>query len=133
MVQAAVLDGLLVDAPPFGQDGIATAEVDVSQGQVVDALVVAMVVVVGDERGDGGLKCAFEEVVFQENAVLEGLVLAFVLALGLGMHRRTGDVLHAFVLEVLGQIVGEVGRAVANGRLDRWRNHWQLAEKAGFV
>ena len=95
MVQAAVLDGLLFDAPPFGQDGFAAAEVDVSWGEVADALVVAMVIVVVDECGDGGLKFAFEEVVFQENAVLEGLVPAFDLALGLGMHRGAADVLHA--------------------------------------
>ena len=84
MVQAAVLDGLQFDAPPFVQDGIAAAEVDVSRGQVTDALVVAMVVVMVDEGGDGGLEFAFEEVVFQKNAVLECLVPAFNFALGLG-------------------------------------------------
>ena len=45
MVQAAVLDGLVFDAPPVGQDGFATPEVDVSWCPVADALVVAMVVV----------------------------------------------------------------------------------------
>jgi hypothetical protein len=30
MVQAAVLDSLVFDAPPFGQDGFALAEVDIS-------------------------------------------------------------------------------------------------------
>jgi hypothetical protein len=30
MVQAAVLHGLVFDAPPFGQDGFASAEVDIS-------------------------------------------------------------------------------------------------------
>jgi hypothetical protein len=30
MVQAAVLDGLVFDAPPFGQDGFASSEVDIS-------------------------------------------------------------------------------------------------------
>ena len=46
MVQSAVLDGLLFSAPLFGQDGFAAPEVDVSRGQVADALVVAVVVVV---------------------------------------------------------------------------------------
>ncbi len=54
MVQAAVLDGLVFDASPFGPNGFATPEVDVSRGQVADALMVATVVVVVDEGGDGG-------------------------------------------------------------------------------
>ena len=52
MVQAAVFDGLLFDAPPFGQDGFAAAEVDVSWGEVADALVVPEMIVVGDEVAD---------------------------------------------------------------------------------
>ena len=120
MVQAAVLDGLLFDAPPFSQDGFAAPEVDVSRGQVADALVVAVVVVVLDEGGDGSLKLAFEEVVFEQDAVLEGLVPSFDLALGLGMHRGAADMFHAFVFEVSGQIASDVGRAI-------------IAEKPGFV
>lgn len=42
MVQAAVLEVLVFDAPPFSQDGFAAPEVDVSRCQVADALVVAM-------------------------------------------------------------------------------------------
>jgi hypothetical protein len=64
MVQAAVLDGFLFDASPFGQDGFAATEVDVCWGQVADAFVVTAVVVVVDEGGDGGLKFPLEEVVF---------------------------------------------------------------------
>jgi hypothetical protein len=30
MVQAAVLDGLVFNAPPFSQDGFASAEVDIN-------------------------------------------------------------------------------------------------------
>jgi hypothetical protein len=37
VVQAAVLDGLMFDAPPFGQDGFATTKVDVGRGEVADA------------------------------------------------------------------------------------------------
>jgi hypothetical protein len=52
MLQAAVLDGLVFDAPPFSQDGFAAPEVDVSRGEVADVLVVAVAVVVTDEGGD---------------------------------------------------------------------------------
>jgi hypothetical protein len=82
-VEAAVLDGLQFDASPFGQDGFAAPEVDVGRGEVNDALVVAVGVVVVDEGGDGCLKFALKEVVFQQDAVLQGLVPSFDLALGL--------------------------------------------------
>jgi hypothetical protein len=46
------LNCLLFDAPPLGQDGFTAPEVDVCRGQVADALVVAVVVVVVDEGGE---------------------------------------------------------------------------------
>ena len=65
MVQAAVLDGLLFDASSFGQDGFAATKVDICRGQVADAFVIAFVVVVADEGGDGGFAFVLHEVVFQ--------------------------------------------------------------------
>jgi hypothetical protein len=62
MVQAAVLDGLLFDASPFGQDGFTATEVYIGGCQVADALEVSAVVVVIDEGGNGSFKFAFEEV-----------------------------------------------------------------------
>ena len=56
MVQAAVLDGLVFDAPPFSQDGFAATKVDAGRCQVADGLVVAVVVVVVDEGREGGFK-----------------------------------------------------------------------------
>ena len=56
MGQAAVSDGQFLDLLPFGQDGSASAEVDVCGGEVAQVSVVAMVVVVGDEGGDGDLE-----------------------------------------------------------------------------
>ena len=70
---------------------------------------VTAVVVVADEGGDGGLKLAFEEVVFEQDAVLQGLVPSFDFALGLGMHRCAANMFHAVVLEVFGQIPCDVG------------------------
>ncbi len=49
------------------QDGRASPEVDVGGGEVGQALVVATVVVVVDEGGDGGLELAGEEVVLQQS------------------------------------------------------------------
>ena len=115
MVQAAVLDGLLFDASPFGQDGFAATEVDVGWGQVADAFVVTVVVVVVDEGGDGGLKFPFEEVVFEQDAVFQGLVPTLDLALGLRMHRRAANMFHALIFQVFSQIPRDIGRGcVAN-------------------
>ena len=37
---------------------------------------------------------------------------AFDFALGLRMVRRTANMIHAFVIEIVGQIGGDVGRAI---------------------
>jgi hypothetical protein len=50
-VQAAIGDGLSVDPFPFEEVGLAVSEVDISRGEIADAL--ASVVVVGDpEAGE---------------------------------------------------------------------------------
>ena len=72
---------------PFSlqQNGLATSEVDVGRGEIVEALVIAPVVVVLDEGGDLGFEVTRQELVFQQDAVLQGLMPAFDLALGLGV------------------------------------------------
>ena len=62
-------------------------EVDVGRCEVADTLVVSEVVVVSDEVADRLLESAGQIVVLEQDAVLEGLVPAFDLALGLGMQR----------------------------------------------
>lgn len=42
--QASLLDGLALDALAVEQDGVAAAEIDISRGQVAQALVAALVV-----------------------------------------------------------------------------------------
>jgi len=99
MAQAAVSDGEFLDPLPFREDGFAPSEVDIGGGQVAEALVVAAVVVVVDESGDGGLELAGQEVVFQQDAVLQGLVPALDLALGLGVVRGAANMGDALALE----------------------------------
>ena len=106
------MDGVLFDASPFGQDGFAAPKVDICWGEVGDALVVSVVVVVIDEGGDGGLKFPFEEVVFEQDAVLQGQVPALDLSLRLGMHGRAANMFHAFAFEVFRQIASDVRRAI---------------------
>jgi len=95
-------------------------EVDVGGGDVGDAFVVAVVVVVHDEGTDAGLKIARQIVVFQQDAVFQGLMPTLDLALGLGMVWCTADVIHTLVLEPVCEITGDVGRAV-------------VTEQTGFV
>ena len=49
VLQAAIGDGLSFDPFPFDEDGVASSEVDVSRGEILEALVVAAMVVVLDE------------------------------------------------------------------------------------
>ena len=112
MVQASVLDGLSFDPFSFKQDGLAASEVDVGRGEIGDALVVSQVIVVGDEVADLGFEIARQIVVLEQDAVLERLVPALDLALGLGMQRRAADMIDAVVVEPFGQVAGNVARAI---------------------
>jgi hypothetical protein len=56
MQQASVSDGLSFDPFPFDGDGLAASEVDVGGRQVAQALVIAQVIVVGDEGLDPGFE-----------------------------------------------------------------------------
>ncbi len=65
---------------------------------------VAPVIVVLNEAHDLGLEIARQVIVLEQNAVLEGLVPAFDLALGLRMARRATNMHDAAVLEPFGEI-----------------------------
>ena len=93
--QAALLDGLAFDAFSVEEDGLAAAEVDICRCEIAQALVVALVVVVVDEGLDLSIEIAGQVVVLEQDAVLQGLVPALDLALGLRMAGRTADMLDA--------------------------------------
>lgn len=73
-LQAAVFEGFEFDLLPLVEDGLCPAEVGIGRRYVTEALVVAMVVVVNDESADLRFKITLQVVVFQQDAVLEGLV-----------------------------------------------------------
>jgi len=52
MLQATGCDGSKLDASAFGKDGLRAAEVDVGWCDVVDALMIANLIVVLDEGAD---------------------------------------------------------------------------------
>ena len=94
MLQAPMFDGLPFDPFTLFDDGFSPSEVGIGGRHVAEALVVALVVVMLDERRDLSLKVAGQVVVFQQDAVLHGLVPALDLALGLGMERRAAHMAH---------------------------------------
>ena len=112
MQQASVCDGLSFDPFSFQQDGVATAEVDVGRRQIAEALVVAQVIVVGDEGADLGFEVARQVIVFEQDSVLEGLMPAFNLALGHGVIGRAANVIHVLAVEPFGEVGRDVARAV---------------------
>ena len=93
MLQATVSDGGKFDASAFCEDRLRPAEVDVGRRDVFDALMIANVIVVLDEGADLPFEIARQIVVVEQNAVLQGLVPAFDLALGLRVIRCSPDVL----------------------------------------
>ena len=84
MVQAPIFDSLSFDPFTLLDDGLRSAEVDIGRRDVVQALVVALMVVMLDERFDLLLKVAGQEVVFQKDAVFERLQCCRFLTVWLG-------------------------------------------------
>src|ERR1700730_4231370 len=92
--QAAIGDCLSFDPFSFDQNGLAPPEVDVGGRQVGDALMIAPVIVVSDERLDLGFEIAWQVIVFEQDTVLERLMPALDLSLGHRMVRRATGMLH---------------------------------------
>ena len=111
-MQAPGLDSLSFDPFSLFQDGLSPSEVDIGRGQIIDALVIAVGVVVIHEGFNAGLKISGEEVVFQQDAV----VPSFNLALGLGVIRCAPDMAHALVLQPISQITGDVAGTVVRSQ-----------------
>jgi len=110
--QAPMFDDLPFDPFALFDDGRCPAEVGVGGRHVIQALVVTLVIVMLDEGLDLSLEVAGQEVVFQQDAVFQGLVPAFDLALGLRMTRGAADVAHLPGFDVFRQFVRDVAGAV---------------------
>jgi hypothetical protein len=85
----------------FSFNGCDPDEVGVGWRSVLEALVIASMVVVLDEAGVLDLRAAKQVIVFQKDTVLQGLVPALNLALGLGMHGSAPDIAHAPGLDIV--------------------------------
>jgi hypothetical protein len=76
MQQAAICNCLSFDPFSFDQNGLASPEVDVGGRQVADALMIAQVIVIGDEGLDLGFEIARQVIVLEQDPVLERLMPA---------------------------------------------------------
>ena len=116
MLQSSFSNGVAFNLFSLQEDGLASAEVDIGGREVLQALVVAAVIVVLDEAADVGFEIAWQVVVFEQDAVLQGLMPALDLALGLRMVRCSSDVAHAVVVEPFREIGRDVARSVVAQR-----------------
>lgn len=112
MLQASVFERFALDALALGEDHLGPPDVDIGRGEIVEALLVAGMIAMLDEGTDLPFEIAGQIVVVEQDAVLQGLVSALDLALRQRVIRRTAHMLHALVVEPLGQIAGDVGRAM---------------------
>ena len=96
----------------FEEDGLGPPEVGVSRSEIAEALVIASMVVALDEGRDLAFEIAGQVVVLKQDAVLERLMPALDLALGLRMIRRSVDMRVVLLVQPIGKIARDIRRAV---------------------
>ena len=116
MLQSPLFDGLSLDPFSLQQNGLAASEVDVGRSEIVEALMVAPVVVVLDEGRDLAFEVSGQEVVLEQDAVLQCLVPALDFALGLRMAWCTPCMFNIPILQPIGQFTGDVTRPLSDSR-----------------
>src|ERR1700745_4234533 len=94
MLQATVGDCLALDPFAFEEDSVGSSEVDVGRREIAQALVIAGMVVMSHEGRDLAFEIAGQVIVLEQDAVLERLMAALDLALGLRVIRGAADVLY---------------------------------------
>jgi hypothetical protein len=87
-------------------------KVDIGGREISQAFVTALMIAVLDERIDLDFEITWQIVIFQQYPVLQGLVPSLDLALGLRMVGSASDMLHAPIIEPLGQVAGDVARPI---------------------
>ena len=99
MLQASIVDGDAFDASSLLQDRFAASVIHIGWRQIVQALVEAIVIVMGDEGLDPRLQIARHIGMLKQDAVLECLMPALDLALRLRMEGRTADMRYRALFE----------------------------------
>jgi hypothetical protein len=108
MLQATVCDCLSFDPFAFEEDGLRPSEVDVGRREIAQALVIAGMVVMSHEGGDLTFEIAGQVIVLEQDAVLERLMPALDLALGLRVIGGAADVLYFLPVQPRREILCDV-------------------------
>ena len=88
-------------------------------------------IIVVHEGFDLNIQVFWEEVVFQQNAVFQGLVPTLNLALGLRMIRGATRMLYAFVVQPFGQFPGDITGAIITQKA--WFMNDMNCPSSGFL
>jgi hypothetical protein len=108
MLQTTIGDGLAFDPFAFEEDGLGPSEVDVGRREIVQALVIAGMVVMVDEGGDLAFEIAGQVIMLEQDAVLERLMPALDFALGLRMVGRSANMLDVLLVQPIGKIARDI-------------------------
>lgn len=112
MPQAAIGDSDAFDASSLLQDGFAPSVIHIGGREVVQALVEAVVIVVGDEGLDPRLQIARQVGMLEQDAVLQRLMPTFDLTLRLRMEGCAADMRHIALFQPAGEVARNVRGAV---------------------
>ena len=108
MLQAPIGDCVAFDAFAFAADALCASKIDVSRREIVQALVIAGIVVMLDEGRDLAFEIAGEVILLEQNAVLEKLMPALDFDPGLRMVGRSADILDVLLVQPIGQIARDI-------------------------
>ena len=87
---------------------MAPPEVNVGGGEVLNAFMITLVIVVIDEGADLSSQVIREEVILQQDFILQSLMPSLDFTLGLRMIRRTPDMVHALAFQPFGQFPRDI-------------------------
>lgn len=112
MVSAPLLEGLLLDDLAPSKHRLLAAKERIGGRDVVERLMIANMVVVGDEIGDGLLEFPGKVEGVELDDGFHRAMVALDLALGLWMVGTSVNVVDAIGFQVVGQRLGDESRAV---------------------
>lgn len=120
MLQASILDCDAFDPFSFAQDFLTRVRNRRLRGEIVQALVIAAMIVMIDEGGDLRFQVSGQIIVFEQDAVFERLMPALDLTPCLRMTRRAANVFDVAVAEPFREIAGEPLSESRRGRSTTW-------------
>ena len=107
-----MFDGLFFDPFSLFDYGGCPAEVGIGRRNVAQDFVIALVVVMLHERLYLGLQVPWQELVFQQDAFVQGLVPAFDLAWCLRMEGCAAHMAHLLCFDIFRQLACNIAGAI---------------------